>query len=173
MLSKAANKVLDYNNYYSDFITSFPAKVGLFFDSRIRRPALNSVEFDDIKSEIMFLLQSDYSEDQEFLSDESPGIYSAPHTITACDQDGMIWMEASNDDTSSDNLPEVDRYAISPIADRKCDVVEWWISRQNDFPKLSEMALDYLSIPASSVQQKKKIQQVVHFMAKRLCTALH
>lgn len=65
----------------------------------------------------------------------------------------MIWMEAVENDTDNQSLPEIDRFAFPQIADIKCDIVEWWVSRQKEFPQLSPMALDYLVIPASSARE--------------------
>jgi hypothetical protein len=42
---------------------------------------------------------------------------------------------------------EIDRYLAAPIDGTVTDAMRWWHDRQTQFPRLSRMALDYLSIP--------------------------
>jgi hypothetical protein len=51
---------------------------------------------------------------------------------------------SSDDDDSED---EIDRYYNMKVGG-SVDAVEWWISNRAQFPRLSQMALDILAIPA-------------------------
>ena len=42
---------------------------------------------------------------------------------------------------------EIDHYLATPIDGKVTDAMRWWHDRQTQFPRLSRMALDYLSIP--------------------------
>jgi hypothetical protein len=42
---------------------------------------------------------------------------------------------------------EIDRYLATPVDSNVTDAMHWWHDRQTQFPRLSRMALDYLSIP--------------------------
>lgn len=45
-------------------------------------------------------------------------------------------------------LSEFDRYIAAETED-VTDVIAWWWKRRQDFPNLSRMALNYLSIPGA------------------------
>lgn len=47
---------------------------------------------------------------------------------------------------SSNDLDELDRYLSAPT-EKTNDALTWWVERRRTYPKLSRMALDYLSIP--------------------------
>ncbi|EIW58934.1 HAT dimerization, partial [Trametes versicolor FP-101664 SS1] len=49
---------------------------------------------------------------------------------------------------------ELTRY-LSTDPERVKDALEWWNDRRASFPNLSRMALDYLSIPATSVDPER------------------
>ena len=111
---------------------------------------MDSFEFLEIKREITDLLsRNDDAED----SLESPHVGFDNGTVS--DFDECLWLEAYPDTANSPELGEIDRFAVTPVADRKCDILEWWVSRQTEFPKLSKLALDYLAIPASSVPAER------------------
>ena len=69
--------------------------------------------------------------------------------------DDEIWDQAYDAIPPCDSTPEVDRFAVLPVANRKGDILKWWITRQTDFPKLSRLAMDYLAFPASSVPAER------------------
>jgi hypothetical protein len=46
---------------------------------------------------------------------------------------------------------ELQIYLSLPQVDENADLLEWWKNNQQQFPNLSQMARDYLAIPASSV----------------------
>jgi len=52
----------------------------------------------------------------------------------------------------AEHLDEVDRYLRLDLSNFKStqDAVEWWLSRRQSFPTLSQLALDIFSIPATS-----------------------
>jgi hypothetical protein len=47
---------------------------------------------------------------------------------------------------ASDIRDEVSRY-LSTDPEQVQDVLQWWLEHQSMFPRLSHMALDYLTIP--------------------------
>ncbi|EIW51901.1 HAT dimerization, partial [Trametes versicolor FP-101664 SS1] len=49
---------------------------------------------------------------------------------------------------------ELNDYLESPVDPTK-DALAWWHARRLQFPRLSRMALDYLSIPATSVDVER------------------
>jgi hypothetical protein len=52
--------------------------------------------------------------------------------------------------TSQSQTSELDRYMALQIYDRNFNVFEWWRVRQDEFPTLSTIAFNHLSVPASS-----------------------
>ncbi|TFY73500.1 hypothetical protein EWM64_g10512, partial [Hericium alpestre] len=51
----------------------------------------------------------------------------------------------------AERISELEEYLHSPVEKVK-DPVQWWFSKRHVYPKLSRMALDYLSIPAALVK---------------------
>jgi len=43
---------------------------------------------------------------------------------------------------------ELTRYLVAPT-ERTTDPLKWWVERQSLYPRLSRMALNYLSIPGN------------------------
>ena len=149
LITEAAKKIMEQKADYGAFIHSTPAKIAQFVDPR-SRPAMDSLDFTLLKSQINNLLD-DYSNipgSQEQVGDVTE---EAP----AKDNDELMWLAAYPGGTQAPALGEVERFVISAVADLKCDIIEWWASRQADFPNLSRLALDYLAIPASSVPAER------------------
>jgi hypothetical protein len=46
---------------------------------------------------------------------------------------------------------ELQIYLSLPQVDENADPLEWWKNNQQQFPNFSQMARDYLAIPASNV----------------------
>jgi hypothetical protein len=44
---------------------------------------------------------------------------------------------------------ELERYLELPVVNVK-DAISWWVTKRVDYPRLSRMALDYLTIPGMS-----------------------
>ncbi len=51
--------------------------------------------------------------------------------------------------TTATTVSEVDNYLSHPVKNI-LDPLKWWIDNQRNYPNLSSMALDYLSIPRKS-----------------------
>jgi hypothetical protein len=78
------------------------------------------------------------------------------------DQDGDIEMSGKRSKNIFDNLPalsaprlrelrdELDQY-LSTDPEHVMDVLMWWTERKSMYPRLSRMALDYLSIPGEFI----------------------
>ncbi|TFK82775.1 hATC-domain-containing protein, partial [Polyporus arcularius HHB13444] len=56
--------------------------------------------------------------------------------------------------TSSELRDELERY-LSSDPEHTTDALKWWYDRRAVYPTLSRMALDYLSIPATSVNVER------------------
>ncbi|GLB44048.1 hypothetical protein LshimejAT787_1502320 [Lyophyllum shimeji] len=54
----------------------------------------------------------------------------------------------------ADLRDELDRY-LSTDVEKTDDVILWWVERRAMYPRLSRMALDYLTIPATSVEVER------------------
>jgi hypothetical protein len=50
---------------------------------------------------------------------------------------------------------EVYRFGLLPQASKDVDIISWWISHRLEYPKLYQVAMDYLAIPASSVASER------------------
>ena len=49
---------------------------------------------------------------------------------------------------------ELDHYLAAPTK-ATCDPLLWWVEKQKTYPRLSRMARDYLSVPATSVDVER------------------
>ncbi|KAJ3574247.1 hypothetical protein NP233_g1903 [Leucocoprinus birnbaumii] len=69
-----------------------------------------------------------------------------------------------------DDLSDLEKIAPAPVVDELAlylkqprekvdDVLKWWLQRQNTFPRLSRMALNYHSVPATSVAVERAFSQ--------------
>ncbi|TFY79033.1 hypothetical protein EWM64_g4980 [Hericium alpestre] len=70
----------------------------------------------------------------------------------------------------AERISELEEYLRSPVEKVK-DPVQWWFSKRHVYPKLSRMALDYLSIPATSTAVERVFsqgRQLLHFTRNRL-----
>ncbi|OQR83359.1 hypothetical protein ACHHYP_14798 [Achlya hypogyna] len=56
-------------------------------------------------------------------------------------------------DTTLDN--EMDRFSMLHQLKKDTDVIKWWASHRAEYPVLYKMAVDYLSIPATSVASER------------------
>ncbi|OJT07830.1 hypothetical protein TRAPUB_1276 [Trametes pubescens] len=66
-----------------------------------------------------------------------------------------IFEALEHEDVADDEVSdELTRY-LSTDPERVKDALEWWNDRRASFPNLSRMALDYLSIPATSVDPER------------------
>lgn len=50
---------------------------------------------------------------------------------------------------SASETDELERYLAADL-ERVDDAIEWWQDRQKKYPRLSRMALDFLTIPGTS-----------------------
>lgn len=60
---------------------------------------------------------------------------------------------------------EIDRYLAAPIEKNITDAMGWWHDRQTQFPRLSRMALDYLSIPGTWSSYETRFSRAHAFVA--------
>lgn len=96
------------------------------------------------------------------LPSSSPKTPSTSITVAALDKDD-IWevvdkklMESSARLTPyASTAMMVKQYIELPYLDRKCDPLQFWNDKKCLFPQLSEIALKYLCIPASSVPSER------------------
>jgi len=67
---------------------------------------------------------------------------------------------------------EIQSYLALSVADINTDPLEWWKVNESQFPHLSQMARDYLSIPATSVPSEQSFSIGKNLITdKRNCLA--
>ena len=90
--------------------------------------------------------ENNYSSTREYFarkrhrSSESDSTYSRRSSVSS----------VTSSTSSEETFPELDRYLALPY-NEKADPLLWWQAHQQEFPKLSLMARDYLCIQATSV----------------------
>jgi hypothetical protein len=52
-------------------------------------------------------------------------------------------------------IDEFQVYLLSATCDEDVDPLQWWKMNQNQFPRLAKMAMDFLSIPSTSVASEQ------------------
>jgi hypothetical protein len=52
-------------------------------------------------------------------------------------------------------IDEFQVYLLSSTCDADVDPLQWWKMNQNQFPRLAKMAMDFLSIPSTSVPSEE------------------
>ena len=62
---------------------------------------------------------------------------------------------------------ELERYLAEYPESRNTNIVAWWRSKQQQWPCLTQMARDYLAVPASSVPSEQVFSQAGHVLSKR------
>jgi hypothetical protein len=62
----------------------------------------------------------------------------------------------NRDDDDDDDIPddELEQYLRDPT-EKPDDVIAWWIAKASIYPCLSRMALDFLTIPATSTEVER------------------
>jgi len=55
----------------------------------------------------------------------------------------------------ANEIDEFQVYLLSPTCDEDIDPLQWWQMNQNQFPRLAKMAMDFLSIPSTSVPSEE------------------
>jgi len=66
-----------------------------------------------------------------------------------------LYMEDESDGGSDDDRDELDTYLNTDCDHKVEDPIVWWIQHRPVYRRLSRMALDYLTIPASSVEVER------------------
>jgi len=65
--------------------------------------------------------------------------------------------------TTSPRPNEIQEYLSHPVENVK-DALKWWVENKYVYPKLHRMALDYLSIPATSTSVERVFSQGRHLL---------
>jgi hypothetical protein len=69
-------------------------------------------------------------------------------------------------------VDEIQTYLALSLLDEKANPLEWWKINESQFPHLSQMARDYLSIPATSVPSEQSFSVGKNLITdKRNCLA--
>ena len=73
------------------------------------------------------------------------------------DEDGLLAFMHKRKKTAQASVTEteIEKYLSEPLADAKVDVLKWWAMQGLSYPKLSVMAMDFLSVQASSVDNER------------------
>jgi hypothetical protein len=87
--------------------------------------------------------ENDYSSTREYFARKR-------RRLSESDSHRLSISSIASSISSEETFPELDRYLALPC-DEKADPLLWWQAHQQEFPKLSLMARDYLCIQATSV----------------------
>ena len=68
-----------------------------------------------------------------------------------------------NDEPTDD---EYDRYCRSPVATTD-DLIKWWVNHKLEYPRLSQMALDLLSIPVTETECERLFSRYGYLITDR------
>ena len=77
------------------------------------------------------------------------------------------FLERLDGENSSRDESELSAYLKIERAPRSTNVLNWWISHQQDFSHLSMMALDVLSIPATSTPAERLFSEAGELISER------
>ena len=62
------------------------------------------------------------------------------------------FLQLNTDNTSFTEIDEYESYCSIKPDPRITNIIDWWVSMSDTYPRLSKMALDMLSIPAMSAE---------------------
>ena len=136
----------------SQLFNSNPAVVARFLDIRCARDVLS----DEYRCDEPMVLQ--------LLSSHRYQTPSEATTVSFVQPDvecGSVWSEDDDLFGGRPTAPvvapdsETKRFALEPQANKQLDIVAWWISHRMEYPRLSLLAMDYLSIPATSAPSER------------------
>lgn len=66
-------------------------------------------------------------------------------------------------------LNEYEQYLVKPVSEQECEQspLQYWKDTSDQFPKLSKIAMEYLSIPATSVKSEQNFSTAGQLMRDR------
>lgn len=65
---------------------------------------------------------------------------------------------------------EFQKYLNHPLSNAKVDLLDYWRSQKDEFPNLSKMAQDYLSIQGGSVPVERDFSMGTHLVTPTRCS---
>lgn len=71
---------------------------------------------------------------------------------------------------SSREPKEFQKYLHHPLSNSKIDLLDYWRSQKDEFPKLSKMAQDYLSVQGGSVPVERDFSMGIHLVTPKRCS---
>lgn len=71
---------------------------------------------------------------------------------------------------SSREPKEFQKYLNHPLSNAKVDLLAYWRSQKDEFPKLSKMAQDYLSVQGGSVPVERDFSMGTHLVNPKRCS---
>lgn len=71
---------------------------------------------------------------------------------------------------SSREPKEFQKYLNHPLSNAKVDVLDYWRSQKDEYPKLSKMAQDLLSVQGGSVPVERDFSMGVHLVTPKRCS---
>lgn len=111
---------------------------------------MDDVDTNHLKSEISSILENNYPQPQVL-----------PHSETA----GPSFKQRLFKKARAMN--ETDQYWAHNPEGEEIDPIKWWLTQKDVFPRLYKMALDYLSIPGSSVKSEEAFSQSGDIVSKK------
>ena len=79
-------------------------------------------------------------------------------------------MRTMNDCRESSSVEEYERYFNAPLAGVETNALAFWKVHQSDYPILSAMAKDYLTIQASSVSAERAFSSGTNLVTADRCS---
>jgi hAT family C-terminal dimerisation region len=135
-IQECATIIKDYCDDYASLLSSEVALVAQFLDPRFPVPRCPKG-----RALVEELLAATYPNESNGMVQEKPRHADLFESVFGAEQD-----------TECD---EVSVFAAMRAAPKDCDILKWWITRQETFPRLFLLAMDYLAIPASSVPAER------------------
>ena len=158
LIAQAAQAMLQQLIIYQQTLSCPTVRIARFLDSRMPRKNLSSEEMNDITRLIKEKLQR-YNTDSINSDEAQPEDNVDENDFFAVFQAEQELERPGLSNMSVEN--EIERYNIlisyknAPIVPSKSNTLEWWNIKKKEYPRLYLLAVDILSIPASSVPAER------------------
>lgn len=92
----------------------------------------------------------------------------SPNSRNSSDSSGSSLFSYLDDNGDNDEILDYLQYRI--VGNTEQDIVDWWATKKDEFPRLSRLALALHSIPASSIPSERLFSKSGHLInEKRTC----
>lgn len=119
-------------------------------------PELRRRTIDDTRAMVNELTRRTHSSNTNDTSISSSSSSTSSIRRTSSDSASSFLSNYYSQNESPEVIDEIDTYiSMNCIPDPRIDVLDWWVSRKNIFPRLAKIAVMVHSIPASSLQSER------------------